>query len=157
MFRKMLVAAAAVAGVLAFAASSAVDARPPRGPGFHRPPPPIGAGPGFHRPSPPRPGWHRPPPPPRYHRVHHHDWYWWGPLAVGGAILGANILSDRLDEPRVEYVPVPVPAEPAASDKPIWYWCASEKAYYPAVRSCPLGWTPILGTSSTTPPAPPGL
>ena len=78
----------AAAAALAFTWSAPAYARPPGPPpgGFH-------GGPGFHRPPPPPPGSHRPPPPPRHrhHRRYWNDWGFWGPLALGGIIVGAEL------------------------------------------------------------------
>lgn len=111
-----------------------------------RPPGPPPGGPSWgHRPPPP-------PPAPRYYRQHHHDW--WTPLAIGGAILGTGIYLDRHRTPEVIVVPQQ-PAAPPAPSSYTWYWCESERGYYPTVQTCPLGWVPIQGSSPTQPPAPP--
>lgn len=172
-------AAAVAASALALGLSSAALAAPPGhgpgpaggafmrlSPGMSRPAPrPHPQGPAAHRP-PPRPQFagHRPapPPPPRHH---HGGWSIVAPIAattlVAGAIIASNsteAASTRVVE-RVVEVPAPapsgsVPVAPAAGAVP-WYWCQSELAYYPTVRSCPLGWETVMGASAATPPAPP--
>ena len=114
-----------------------------------------------------------PPPPPRYHRGWHprpwyRSWGFWAPTITVGTILGAELY--RSSTPRYVEVPVQtVPVTPstsyaaaapaasgaAGSGSYPWYWCSSEQGYFPTVRSCPLGWETVMGTSSTTPPAPP--
>lgn len=147
----------AAAAALAFTWSAPAYARPPGPPpgGFH-------GDPGFHRPPPPPPGFHRPPPPPRHrhHRRYWNDWGFWGPLALGGIIVGAE-LYNRPE--RVEVVPVPVPQTPvvpqAAPAVPAqqyaWYWCPTARAFYPGVATCPVQWEVVMGTSATNPPQPP--
>ena len=160
-FRSIFTAAAGAAAMTAMAAllvttSSPAFARPPG------PPPGFHGGPGFHRPPPTPPAFRRPPPPPRHHyRSHWHDWGFWGPLALGGIIIGADLYT-RPD--RVEVVPVPVPQtttpiEPASPGTPAkqyaWYWCPTAQGFYPGVATCPVEWQVIMGTSATNPPAPP--
>ena len=172
LLRSLSGSAALATALLSLTLSGSVFAGPPgpppggiRGPGMHRPaPPPPHHGPSFQRPA-PRPS--VPPPRPR----HHYGWEIGVPLVTTGLIAGA-IIADSFSQPRVVErvveVPVPVtpvtpstptysytaPTTPAAATHP-WYWCSSEGAYYPAVQSCPLGWKTIMGTSATTPPAPP--
>ena len=169
-FRRSLGALALMLSCGVFAAFSALPvpalAGPP--PGMHHPGPGFG-GPG-HRPG-FRPG--PPPPPPRYHRGWHpRPWYrscdCYGPTIPVDTILGAELY--RSSTPRYVEVPVQtVPVTPstsyaaaapaasgaAGSGSYPWYWCSSEQGYFPTVRSCPLGWETVMGTSSTTPPAPP--
>ena len=84
----------------------------------------------------------------------------WGPLALGGIIVGAE-LYNRPE--RVEVVPVPVPQMPvvpqAAPAVPAqqyaWYWCPTARAFYPGVATCPVQWEVVMGTSATNPPQPP--
>lgn len=166
---------AAILAALLLGISSTAAAAPPGpppggfgGPGMHRPgPPPGGLGHHFGRPDPghrPPPAYVRPapPPPPPPPRRHHRDWEVAVPLVASGLIAGA-IIADHAstkEAERIVEVPVPPPAPPEYSTSPVtathpWYWCASEGAYYPAVRTCPLGWETVMGTSATTPPAPP--
>ena len=154
-FLSIAAGAAAIAALL-FSTSAPSFARPPGPPpgGFH-------GGPGFHRPPPPPPAFHRPPPPPRHHyRSRWHDWGFWGPLALGGIIIGADLYT-RPD--RVEVVPVPVPQTPAVvpaapaapAQQYAWYWCPTAGAFYPGIATCPVEWQIVMGTSATNPPAPP--
>lgn len=139
--RKPTIALMLAASALALALSAPAGARPPFPPHGHRPPP------AFHR-----------PPPPVHYRVHHHhdNDYWVAPLLVGGALLGTQLYRDSRREPEVVVVPqTTVPAAPPVPQVYTWYWCESEGAYYPSVPACPLGWTPVTGTSPTQPPAPP--
>ena len=151
-----IAAGAAAIATLLFSTSAPSFARPPGPPpgGFH-------GGPGFHRPPPPPPAFHRPPPPPRHHyRSRWHDWGFWGPLALGGIIIGADLYT-RPD--RVEVVPVPVPQTPAVvpaapaapAQQYAWYWCPTAGAFYPGIATCPVEWQIVMGTSATNPPAPP--
>jgi hypothetical protein len=39
----------------------------------------------------------------------------------------------------IEQNPVP---EPDTDD--YWYYCSAARAYYPAIKTCPEGWLPIL-------------
>ena len=151
-----IAAGAAAIAALFFSTTAPSFARPPGPPpgGFH-------GGPGFHRPPPPPPAFRRPPPPPRHHyRSRWHDWGFWGPLALGGLIIGA----DRYTRPdRVEVVPVPVPQTPAVvpaapaapAQQYAWYWCPTAGAFYPGIATCPVEWQIVMGTSATNPPAPP--
>lgn len=154
-FLSIAAGAAAIAALL-FSTSAPSFARPPGPPpgGFH-------GGPGFHRPPPPPPAFRRPPPPPRHHyRSRWHDWGFWGPLALGGLIIGADLYT-RPD--RVEVVPVPVPQTPAVvsaapaapAQQYAWYWCPTAGAFYPGIATCPVEWQIVMGTSATNPPAPP--
>ncbi len=155
-FLSIAAGAAAIAALL-FSTSAPSFARPPGPPpgGFH-------GGPGFHRPPPPPPAFHRPPPPPpRHHyRSRWHDWGFWGPLALGGIIIGADLYT-RPD--RVEVVPVPVPQTPvvvpaapaAPAQQYAWYWCPTAGAFYPGIATCPVEWQIVMGTSATNPPTPP--
>lgn len=138
--RKPTIALVLAASALALALSAPAGARPPFPPHGHRPPP----------------AFHRPPPPPVHYRVHHDHDYWVAPLLVGGALLGTQLYLDSRREPEVIVVPqTTVPAAPPVPQVYTWYWCESEGAYYPSVPACPLGWTPVTGTSPTQPPAPP--
>ncbi len=121
--------ALALTAVLALGLSADLSVAGPGGPG----------GPGYYR----HDG-------PRHH--YHGGGYWLAPLAItAGAIIGTELYRNSRSP---DVVVVQQPAAPAAAAV-TWYWCASENAYYPAVRACPVGWTPVTGTSSTTPPAPP--
>lgn len=151
-----IAAGAAAIAALFFSTTAPSFARPPGPPpgGFH-------GGPGFHRPPPPPPAFRRPPPPPRHHyRSRWHDWGFWGPLALGGLIIGADLYT-RPD--RVEVVPVPVPQTPAVvpaapaapAQQYAWYWCPTAGAFYPGIATCPVEWQIVMGTSATNPPAPP--
>lgn len=103
------------------------------------------------------------------HRGHGHRSHWWGPSV--GLYFGAPLLFGSYywgspywyDEPRVIYREVirepeyierePEPAaeapagEGAPSQGPLYMnYCASAKAYFPKVTSCPEGWkfiTPV--------------
>lgn len=35
-------------------------------------------------------------------------------------------------------------AQAAASTPKTVYWCEAEKGFYPQVRACPTGWTPVV-------------
>ncbi|WP_418837501.1 hypothetical protein [Parasutterella excrementihominis] len=67
-----LIRTAACLAALGLAVCTAVDARPPGGPGF-------GPGPGFRG-----PGWGGPPPPPRHH---HNRWHDFGRDVLGGTLV----------------------------------------------------------------------
>ena len=128
-FSKMLISLSAAAMLLgASLAASAAPPPPPGGPG---------GGPGFHHPG--GPGF-------------------WGPALTTGIVVGAMTYPR---EPRVVERIVEVPAGSGGTTSALppasypWYWCNSEQGYYPTVRSCPLGWETIMGSSPTTPPAPP--
>ena len=148
--------AAAAVFALSTVAVSSVEARPPG-------PPP--GGPGWHRPGPP-PGAFRPHF--RPHR-HHHRWLW-APVIAGATVWGLNSI---FDDPFDDYVAyryrpaVPIyysgyaaaasaersalraeaaanAAQAAASAPKTVYWCEAEKGFYPQVRACPTGWTPVI-------------
>ena len=158
-FSKMLISLSAAAMLLgASLAASAAPPPPPGGPGggpgFHHP-----GGPGF-RPG-PGPGFRPAPPPPRpfHHRPRwYQSWGFWGPALTTGIVVGAMTYPR---EPRVVERIVEVPAGSGGTTSALppasypWYWCNSEQGYSPTVRSCPLGWETVMGSSSTTPPAPP--
>jgi len=51
--------------------------------------------------------------------------------------------------PPVVVAPPPPPvyveqAQPATMTEPVWYYCRSAGAYYPAARSCAENWLPVL-------------
>lgn len=153
---RSLAFAAAAALALTTAFVPAVEARPPG--------PPHGGG----------PGWHRPPPPPHFGpRFHHHRHYgWlWAPAIAGATIWGLSTLYDdyvtyRYRYPYTPYVPPSYvtgysaalsaersalraeaaanAAQAAASTPKTVYWCEAEKGFYPQVRACPTGWTPVV-------------
>jgi hypothetical protein len=66
--------------------------------------------------------------------------YWWGPPVWGPAYVTPPVIAYQT--PPV-YVPAPAP-EPTH-----WYYCSSAQGYYPYVKDCPGGWTPV----PATPPA----
>jgi len=47
------------------------------------------------------------------------------------------------------YVEQPRPA-PGADGQRYWYWCGDPQGYYPTVRECPGGWTPVAPQPSST-------
>jgi hypothetical protein len=63
---------------------------------------------------------------------------WWGPPAWGPWYVPPPVI---LYQTPTAYVP---PSPPPA----YWYYCDAAQAYYPYVRECPGGWTPVV-------PAPP--
>lgn len=132
-----------------------------------RPPGPPGGGPGWHRPGPPphfRGG-------PRHH--HHYGWLW-APAIAGATIWGLSALYDSPYDYYVPYRYRVAPsyigpayplgysaavsaeqsalraeaaanaAQTAASAPKTVYWCEAEKGFYPQVRACPTGWTPVV-------------
>lgn len=50
----------------------------------------------------------------------------------------------------IEQAPAPqaAPVAPAAQGSNFWYYCKKPEGYYPYVKACPGGWTPV----SPTPP-----
>lgn len=150
--------AAAAALAVSAALAPAVEARPPE--------PPPGGGPGWHRPGPPphfRPAF-------RHH--HFHNRWFWAPVITGATFWGLSEAFDapyRYDyDPYVPYryrVPPSYAsysaavsaeqsalraeaaansAQAAASAPKTVYWCEAEKGFYPQVRACPTGWTPVV-------------
>lgn len=107
---------------------------------------PHHARPVYHRP----PVHHAPPPKPAYHHAprHHHNYVYHdvaGALVAGAVILGAaNLIGNAVTSttrslPPASYTPNTTPVTPQT----MRFWCESEKGFYPDVRACPLGWTPI--------------
>lgn len=154
---RSLAFAAAAALALTTAFVPAVEARPPGpphgGPGWHRPPPPP-----LHAPR----------------RHHHHFGWLWAPAIAGATIWGLSSLYDDPYNDyvsyrfRYPYTPYTAPsyvtgysaalsaersalraeaaanaAQAAAAPKTL-YWCEAEKGFYPQVRACPTGWTPVV-------------
>lgn len=155
---RSLAFAAAAALALTTAFVPAVEARPPG--------PPHGGGPGWHRPPPP------PHFGPRFHHHRHYGWLW-APAITGATIWGLSTLyDDPYDDyvtyryPYTPYVPPSYvtgysaalsaersalraeaaanAAQAAASTPKMVYWCEAEKGFYPQVRACPTGWTPVV-------------
>lgn len=98
-------------------------------------------------------GWHH-----KHHGHHgHHRGNIWGPLIVGG-LIGAAVVgaSTAHAQPQPVVVPVapavpshlvPAPIAPPLVTAPlqplpprVQYYCASYRAYYPFVASCPEPW-----------------
>lgn len=105
-------------------------------------------------PPPGAPGWHRPAPPPRYHHRHHYGWLW-APAIAGVTIWGLSSLHNEPYEPYATYVPYRYRTSPSyvapnygenisESAPKTLYWCEAEKGFYPQVRACPTGWTPVV-------------
>lgn len=164
--RMKLIRTAACLAALGLAVCTAVDARPPGGPGF-------GPGPGFRG-----PGWGGPPPPPRHH---HNRWHDFGRDVLGGTlVLGlglglANAITNAttptytlptytapvvtapvvsapvVTAPAVTapVVTAPVVAAPVVTAPVVtaatipgktMYWCQASKNFYPYVTECTSGW-----------------
>lgn len=120
-----------------FSATTSVSAPPP--------PPPAGPAFGFHHPG---PRMHHPHdfyrPAPRHHRYVYHDSDWVGPLLFGAIIAGTTVAAvnaaDRADYAHNTTVQAQETIRPGTL-----FWCEAEKGYYPDVRACPTGWTPVPG------------
>ena len=70
--------------------------------------------------------------------------FWWGPYPYWWYypppydLYPTPVLAE---EPPV-YIQQPTPPTPAASEM-YWYYCASAKAYYPIVQTCPEPWIKV--------------
>ncbi len=51
--------------------------------------------------------------------------------------------------PPVVYTPAPVVVQPGPAPAQSWYYCDSQRGYYPYVANCPGGWRAV----PATPPA----
>jgi hypothetical protein len=157
---RSLAFAAAAALALTTAFVPAVEARPPG--------PPHGGGPGWHRPPPP------PHFGPRFHHHRHYGWLWAPAIAGATIWGLSTLYDDPYDDyvtyryryPYTPYVPPSYvtgysaalsaersalraeaaanAAQAAASTPKTVYWCEAEKGFYPQVRACPTGWTPVV-------------
>lgn len=157
---RSLAFAAAAALALTTAFVPAVEARPPG--------PPHGGGPGWHRPPPP------PHFGPRFHHHRHYGWLWAPAIAGATIWGLSTLYDDPDDDyvtyryryPYTPYVPPSYvtgysaalsaersalraeaaanAAQAAASTPKTVYWCEAEKGFYPQVRACPTGWTPVV-------------
>lgn len=157
---RSLAFAAAAALALTTAFVPAVEARPPG--------PPHGGGPGWHRPPPP------PHFGPRFHHHRHYGWLWAPAIAGATIWGLSTLYDDPYDDyvtyryryPYTPYVPPSYvtgysaalsaersalraeaaanAAQAAASNPKTVYWCEAEKGFYPQVRACPTGWTPVV-------------
>lgn len=92
---------------------------------------------------------------PRHHWHHQHSYRFGTPdiyVAPAPVIVSPPVV---IEQPPVYITPEPAPApivvapvvprRPTAED-PTLYYCASENAYYPSVRSCGSGWVRQVGT-----------
>lgn len=98
------------------------------------------------------PGWHRPPPA-KFHHRHHYGWLW-VPAIAGVTIWGLSSIHSAPRIPYDAYVPYRYRVAPSSvaptngsdnvsdTEKTL-YWCEAEKGFYPQVRACPTGWTPV--------------
>ena len=157
---RSLAFAAAAALALTTAFVPAVEARPPG--------PPHGGGPGWHRPPPP-PHFGS-----RFHHHRHYGWLWAPAIAGATIWGLSTLYDDPYDDyvtyryryPYTPYVPPSYvtgysaalsaersalraeaaanAAQAAASTPKTVYWCEAEKGFYPQVRACPTGWTPVV-------------
>lgn len=157
---RSLAFAAAAALALTTAFVPAVEARPPG--------PPHGGGPGWHRPPPP------PHFGPRFHHHRHYGWLWAPAIVGATIWGLSTLYDDPYDDyvtyryryPYTPYVPPSYvtgysaalsaersalraeaaanAAQAAASTPKTVYWCEAEKGFYPQVRACPTGWTPVV-------------
>lgn len=157
---RSLAFAAAAALALTTAFVPAVEARPQG--------PPHGGGPGWHRPPPP------PHFGPRFHHHRHYGWLWAPAIAGATIWGLSTLYNDPYDDyvtyryryPYTPYVPPSYvtgysaalsaersalraeaaanAAQAAASTPKTVYWCEAEKGFYPQVRACPTGWTPVV-------------
>lgn len=102
---------------------------------------PIAHRPAMHHAAPAR---HYARPAYRHRYYVHHDVV--GALAAGALMLGAVGLinhatqASTVTQPSTTYV---YPSSPAPVNQATRFWCESEKGFYPDVRACPTGWTPI--------------
>lgn len=78
-----------------------------------------------------RPPMHRPPAPHVSHH-HHSDAVLWGILGGASAIILADSIA-RQNQPKT----IILCEEPKNR---VFYWCESERGFFPEVRSCPEGW-----------------
>lgn len=109
--------------------------------------------PGHARPLPPP---RTPPPPPRvqppdwHHGYWHHGWHhdrigWW--WVVGPSWYFISTSYPWWDPWPPREVIVVERSEPVGPPPPAyWYRCEQPSGYYPYVRECPGGWTPVPAT-----------
>ena len=107
------------------------------------PPPPGGSAFGWHHPGPrmhhPR-GFYRPAP--RHHRYYYHSSDWVGPVLFGALLAGTTVAAINASN-RYDYDYRTTTQTTETSRPGTRFWCEAEKGYYPDVRACPTGWTPI--------------
>lgn len=132
---KKLICATLCAGFGLFSATTSMSAPPP--------PPPGGPAFGWHHPGPrmhhPR-GFYRPAP--RHHRYYYHSSDWVGPVLFGALLAGTTVAAINASN-RYDYDYRTTTQTTETSRPGTRFWCEAEKGYYPDVRACPTGWTPI--------------
>lgn len=121
-------------------------------PALAAPPPPPGGYYG-HRPAAPRvehrhyhshTTYHR-----SYRSSHHTGDVILGTLAAGAAIYGIASLIDSANH-RSSVVQQPMATTTITTTTTTTqtvFWCEAEKGFYPQVRACPTGWTPIAANA----------
>ncbi|HJA10641.1 MAG TPA: hypothetical protein H9961_05290, partial [Candidatus Duodenibacillus intestinavium] len=111
---------------------------------------------------------------PRFHHHRHYGWLWAPAIAGATIWGLSTLYDDPYDDyvtyryryPYTPYVPPSYvtgysaalsaersalraeaaanAAQAAASTPKTVYWCEAEKGFYPQVRACPTGWTPVV-------------
>lgn len=129
---KKILCATLCAGFGLFSATTAMSAPPPSRPafGWHHPGPRMHHPHGFYRPA------------PRHHRYYHHSSDWVGPLLFGAILAGTTVAAVNAAN-RTDYNCFTTTRTTETIRPGTTFWCEAEKGYYPDVRACPTGWTPI--------------
>ena len=107
------------------------------------PPPPAGHGAMPHHRAPLHRSWHHAPAP-----RHHHDSDWVAPLLFGAIVAGVTASAINASNHASSYTTGQTTASntsPTIRNNTL-FWCEAEKGYYPDVRACPTGWTPVPST-----------
>ena len=132
---KKILCATLCAGLGLFSATTSLSAPPPPAPGgpsfgWHHP------GPGLHHPQ----RFHHPAPP--HHRHIYHDSDWAGPLLFGALLAGTAVAAGSAAN-NADYGGRTTTQTTETIRPSTRFWCEAEKGYYPDVRACPTGWTPV--------------
>ena len=113
------------------------------------PPPAKHAAPHHGAPAPHRgsPAPHHPGPRGPVHH-HHHSSEWVAPLVFGAIVAGATVSAINSSNQASSYTTQQAAASNSSTTirNNTLFWCEAEKGYYPDVRACPTGWTPVPST-----------
>lgn len=79
---------------------------------------------------------------------YHHDSDWVAPLVFGAIVAGATVSAINSSNQASSYAAQQAAASNSSTTirSNTLFWCEAEKGYYPEVRACPTGWTPVPST-----------
>lgn len=111
------------------------------------PPPAKHAAPHHGAPAPHRAAPHHPAPRGPVHHYHHSS-DWVAPMIFGAIVAGATVSAINSSNQASSYSTQQAAASNSSTTirSNTLFWCEAEKGYYPDVRACPTGWTPVPST-----------